>query len=231
VVANQVPANGATVKAGTPIIVKAKAQRGIATVELWINGYKWDSAKGVAFGQLGQPEAAYTFMLPAGVPDSKLDIVVKGFDDIGIEGDGATISAVKGKAAGCDPAVVNPDGTVDTCLKGMQCTAGKCAWTDANTGAFGDACTYPQFCMSGTCDGTATQQICTHDCSLSVTDACPMGYECASTGGDNGICFPAQPGGGCCSVGSEGVPAIAAHGGIALLTLGVLFGRRRKRAA
>ena len=232
-VANQVPANGAVVKAGTPVIVKAKAQRGVARVELWINGYRWgDPVKGVAFGSLGQPEAAYTLTIPAGLPDSKLDIVVKAFDDIDIEGEGATITAVKGKAAGCDPTVMNADGTIDTCLKGQQCNAGKCAWTDAGMGQFGDACTYPQFCEMGTCDGTATQQICTHSCSVSITDSCPMGYSCTSTGaGDSGICFPTQPSAGCCSVGDEGMPAVAAHGGIARLTLGALFGRRRKRAA
>ncbi len=221
----QVPAAGATVAANAPVIAKGKAQRGIARVELWLNGYSWGSMKGVAFAAQGQPEFAYTLTIPANVPDSKIDIVMKGFDDLNVEGDSAVVSVVKGKASGCDPSVMNADGTVDTCLKGQQCSAGKCQWTDAGMGMFGDACTYDQFCTTNLeCQGTATSQICTHDCDPTIMDSCPMGYECIASG-TSGVCFTAQPaGGGCCSVGSEGLPAVA----MGLGTLGLLL-RRRKR--
>ena len=105
--------------------------------------------------------------------------MLKAFDDIGIETDTPAISVVKGKASGCDPTVMNADGTIDTCLEGQQCTAGKCAWVDAGTGQFGDACTYDQFCTNGLdCTGTATETICTHDCDLTIADSCPTGYQC-----------------------------------------------------
>ncbi len=222
----QVPAANAVVKAGTAVIGTGSAQRGVATVELWINGYKWGSATGADFGQAGQPATPYTIVIPAGVPDSKLDLVLKAFDDIGIEGDSPTVSVIKGKASGCDPTVTNPDGTIDTCLKGQQCTDGKCAWTDANMGMFGDACTYDQFCTANlTCQGTATSEICTHDCDPTIMDSCPMGYECIASG-TSGVCFTQQPdGGGCCNTGGAGggLPAVV----LGLGTLGLLFGRKR----
>ena len=109
---------------------------------------------GVAFGPDGQPEAPYTIAIPDGVPDSKLDIVMKAFDDIlEVEGDSPTVTVTKGKAGGCDPTVTNADGTIDTCLNGQKCDAGKCAW-DPPSGQFGDACTYDQFCLNSTCRGT-----------------------------------------------------------------------------
>ncbi len=227
VIALNVPMAGATVKAGTPVIGTGSAQRGIATVELWLNGYKWGSAPGVAYGQAGQPSAPYTLTIPSGVPDSKIDLVLKAFDDIGIEGDTTTITVVQGKASGCDPTVANPDGTIDTCLKGQQCTDGKCAWTDANMGVFGDACTYDQFCTANLeCQGTATSEICTHDCDPTIMDSCPMGYECIASG-TSGVCFTQQPDGtGCCSAGSDGVPAVALSFG----TLGLLLRRRRGKS-
>lgn len=221
-----VPMANASVMANTAVIAKARAQRGVARVELWLNGYKWADAKGVAFGTYGQPEGAYTLNIPAGVPDSKIDLVVKSFDDINVEGDSTLISVVKGKAAGCDASVTNPDGTIDTCLKGQECNAGRCQWTDAGMGKFGDACTYDQFCTGGTmCEGTATSTICTHSCDPSIKDSCPMNFDCIATG-TTGVCFTAQPAsGGCCSVGSDGLPAV----GLGLTTLGLLFGRRRRR--
>ena len=230
VITLEVPMANATVKAGAPVIGRGSAQRGINKVELWINGYNWGNVEGAAFGNSGQPTTPYTLTIPAGVPDSKLDITLKAFDDINIEGDSPTITVTKGKAGGCVASVVNADGTIDTCLAGQACTDGKCAWSDANTGEFGAACTYPQFCKSGECQGTDTAKICTHDCDVSITDSCPAMFECTSTGnGDNGICYTPSAGGGCCSVGDETTGSIAAHGGIAFATLGLLFGVRRKR--
>ncbi len=220
------PADGATIMAGSTAIGTASAQRGIATVELWLNGYKWASTPGVAFGAQGQPEAPYLVTVPANVPDSKYDLVLKAFDDIGVEGDTATISVVKGKASGCDPTVTNPDGTIDTCLKGQQCTAGKCAWQDAGMGQFGDACTYDQFCSNDLeCTGTATDTICTHDCDLTIADSCPVDYQCIPSGG-SGVCFFPEKasGGGCCSADT----GLAGPGCLAFVTF-VAIGRRRRR--
>jgi hypothetical protein len=224
----ETPMNGATVKGGTAVIGYGQAQRGVQTVELWINGYKWSNIDGAEFNGAGQPRTPYTLPIPNEVPDSKLDIVLKAFDDIGVEGDSPTVTVTKGKAGGCDASVQNADGTVDTCLAGQQCTDGKCAWTDANMGVFGDACTYQQFC-TGTleCAGSDTQKICTHSCDTGIADTCPADFDCAGTGnGTSGVCFiPAADGGGCCSVGASGVPATM----ISLATLAIVL-RRRKRA-
>ena len=225
-VAFNAPAEGVSVMKGTAFIGTASAQRGVARVELWLNGYKWGQTLGVAFGKQGQPAAAYTLLLPDGVPDSKYDVVLKAFDDIDVEGETTALHVVKGKATGCDASVTNADGTIDTCLAGQMCTDGKCAWTDAGTGAFGDACTYPQFCVSGYCDGTSSGEICTHDCDPSISDSCPMGYTCAASNlGTACLAGAAASGGGCCSTGSDGVGAAL----MSLSTLALLFGRRRKR--
>lgn len=168
---------------------------------------------------------------PSGVPDSVIDIVVKAYDDILVETDSATITVTKGKAGGCDASKVNADGTIDTCALGQKCqTGGKCAW-DAPVGQLGDSCTYPQFCTSGLCQGTSSQQICTETCFVSIADSCPMGFECAMTSGNNGICFPASAGGGgCCSVDHTDTGALVAQGGLALGALALVFRRRRRPA-
>ena len=214
------PVAGASVSAGATVLGTASAQRGVARVELWINGYKWGEAKGVPFGADGQPAASYPIAIGSGVPDSVLDLMVKAFDDIDIAGESAVVTVTKGKAGGCDPSVANGDGTIDTCLAGQQCSAGKCAWPDAGQGAFGDACTYPQYCGGNTeCAGTATAKICTHDCDPSITDSCPKGFECDASGG-RGICFTPAPA-GCCSAGGSPVAP--------LLLAGVTFIAIRRR--
>ena len=210
-----VPTNGSTIANGGAVAVSATAQRGIAKLELWINGYKWAEVKGQAFGPNGQGASPYSIPLPGGVPDGVMDIVVKGFDDIGVEGDAATITVTKGA----------PCADASTCAKGQLCDAGKCYWTPA-TGMLGDACTYPQFCTTGLCEGTSDKQICTQPCVVGSTDACPKGFDCVMTSGNDGICFT-QDSGGCCSTGSTSSHAVYAH---AFLALGVLaFGARRRR--
>lgn len=225
VLANNAPADGATIMAGTNFFATGSAQRGIATVELWMNGYKWGSAPGAAFGPNGQASSAYNIAVPADLPDSKYDVVMKAFDDIGIEGDAPMLHVVKGKASGCDPSVQNADGTVDTCLLGQTCSDGKCAWADAGKGMFGDACTYPQYCSASTCQGDPGAQICTHVCDTSIADSCPMGYSCVATASGQ-ACFPgsASDGGGCCSTGASGMPAAM----LSIATLGIVLRRRRK---
>jgi len=119
-----------------------------------------------------------------------------------------------------------PCADATSCAKGQQCDAGKCFW-DPATGQLGDDCTYPQFCVSGLCEGTSDKQICTMPCVVGSTDACPKGYDCVQTSGTDGICFT-QDSGGCCSTGSTSSHAVYAH---AFLALGVLAfaGRRRRR--
>jgi hypothetical protein len=212
------PTMGGTLVNGGAIAAIASAQRGVATLELWINNYKWGEVKGQPFGPNGQPSSQYSIPLPGGVPDGVMDIVVKGFDDIGVEGDSTTVTVTKGM----------PCADASTCAKGQRCDSGKCLW-DAPTGVLGDKCTYPQFCMSGMCEGTSTKQICTQTCEVGTTEACPMGFDCVMTSGTDGICFTQDSGGGCCSTGSSSSHAIYAHGLLALGALAFASRRRRKR--
>jgi MYXO-CTERM domain-containing protein len=216
VVAITQPATGGTLANGGSVIAQASAQRGIAKVELWVNGYKWAEANGKAFGPNGQTDQSYVVTLPNTVPDGVMDLVVKAYDDIGVETDSATVTVTKGA----------PCADATTCAKGQQCDSGKCFWAPA-TGMLGDKCSYPQFCVTGMCEGTSDLQICTQPCVVGSTDACPMGFDCVMTSGNDGICFT-QDSGGCCNVGSDS-NAVYAHALMALAVLGFAARRRRRR--
>ena len=207
----------------TEIFAAAGAQRGVATVDLYLNGYKWSTLPGAAFGDSGQMNpSSYSFPLPAGVPDGVIDIQINAADDLGIATMSAVVTVTKG--APCTDA--------STCDKGQMCSAGKCFW-NAPAGALGDACTYPQFCTSGECEGTSsTNQFCTVDCTPGLAGACDTGYDCVASSDTAGFCLPQQSsGGGCCSVGGsgDGLGAIGSYAGLAGLVL-VLLARRRARA-
>jgi MYXO-CTERM domain-containing protein len=211
------PQMGGTIANGGAVAITSTAQRGVAKVELWINGYKWAETKGNAFQTNGQTATSYIITLPGNVPDGVMDIVAKAYDDINVEGDSATVTVTKGA----------PCADASTCAKGQKCDAGKCFW-DAPSGVLGDACTYPQFCMSGMCEGTSDKQICTQPCVVGSTDACPMGFDCVATSGNDGICFT-QDSGGCCSTGSSSSNAVYAHAGLALGIVAFAARRRRRR--
>jgi len=209
---------GGTVANGAAIAVDASSQRGVALVELYINGHKWAEAKGNIFGPTGQTNTSYSIALPSDVPDGVMDVMVKAYDDIQVETDSATVTVTKGA----------PCADASTCAKGQKCDAGKCFW-DAPTGVLGDKCDYPEFCQTGLCEGTtATNTICTMPCVVGATDACPMGYDCLMTDGTNGVCFT-QPAAGCCSIGGSDSHAIYAHALLAFGVLGFVARRRRRR--
>jgi hypothetical protein len=209
------PADGDTIQNGVVVFATASAQRGVFRLELWLNGYKWATAKGAPFGSAGQPQTQYSLMFPPTVPDGVIDIVVKAFDDIEAETDSPMITVTKGA----------PCASADACAKGQQCDAGRCFW-ETPTGVLGDACTYPQFCESGNCLAASDGQYCSQDCVVGVADSCPMGFACAGEEGRAGFCVHDGDGGaGCCSIGDDGRSA-------ALLSLFVaiaLCGRRANR--
>jgi len=209
------PAQDATIGDGFSVIAIAAAERGIARIDLWLNGYKWTSVKGVPFGGAGQPEATYTLTIPDGVPDSILDIVVKAYDDIEVETASETITVTKGA----------PCTTATTCAKGQVCEDGRCFWEEA-VGDIGDACEFTQYCMSGLCLETDGGGYCSRDCVVGVGDSCPAGTYCEGPPGLVGYCLP-NADAGCCSVGGDR----RAECLLSLAVLGLLARRRRRRNA
>lgn len=199
------PEPGATITSGTPIIATAGAQRGIKQVELWLNGYLWKTIAGAKWGVNGQPETAYSSPLPPEVPDGVIDIVVKAKDDIDVTTVAPTITVTKGA----------PCTSADTCLEGQRCEDGRCFW-DAPVGEIGDPCTYPQYCLSEVCAGTASESRCTQSCVLGVGDSCPSGFTCLDNGDVNkGVCWPQ---------GAEDEGICSAGNGTSSKTAFVLFG-------
>ena len=207
------PTAGATIQNGAMVVSTASSKRGVAKVELWLNGYKWGEKKGVAFGQTNQPESAYAIPIPAEVPNSVLDIEVIAKDDVGTS---TTQKVTVTKGAACQSA--------DTCLAGQKCEAGKCFWAPA-TGELGDACTYPQFCTTGLCVGEqGGEQLCSKTCVPGVGDSCPMDFECLQTGPGQGACWPKEDDTGCCSTNREA----AAQSALLAFALALILRRRRR---
>ncbi|MCW5801606.1 MAG: hypothetical protein KIT31_04410 [Deltaproteobacteria bacterium] len=211
------PAEGATVANGQVVLVTAGAQRGVKSVELFLNGYLWTTTGGAAFGPRGQPETTYPVVFPANVPDGVIDIDVVVKDDIEATTRVPTIRVTKGA----------PCTTADACAAGQRCDGeGRCLW-DPPAGEFGDACTFEQFCKSGTCSGTADEHICTQPCQVAGTGTCPESYECLENGPGVGICWPETLDPGCCSANRN----VATHATLASLVFGAGFLRRRRRQA
>ena len=207
---------GPTIAANAMVIGNASSKRGVAKVELRLNGYKWGEVKGVPFNQTNQPASDYAIAIPAEVPDGVIDIEMTAKDDIGAETKSPIITVTKGA----------PCADASSCLPGMKCEAGKCFW-DPASGELGADCTYPQYCLSGICLGADGDEPgkCSQTCVPGVGDSCPMGFECIASGG-SGACFPKEedkPGCGCST--SNGAAAQ-----MSLLALALTFLlRRRKR--
>lgn len=212
------PADNGTL--GAVVSASAGSKRGVERVDYILNGYKWGSRPGAEFGAQGQVNPSpYTFTLPTKLPNSIYDVVVRAYDDLGIMSE-TKVTATKGAA--CTSAA--------SCLAGQKCEAGKCFW-DPPSGNLGDACSYSEFCNSGMCAGTATEQICTQSCIVGSTDSCPAdaGLICVEQAAGRGICFFKPEDGGCCSVGQSSTSWIP--GVLGSLVFGFLVLRPRRRRA
>jgi hypothetical protein len=211
---------GATVNNGAVITTMSGSRRGVAKVELWLNGYKWVEAAGAKFGTDGQPNpSSYSLTFPANIPDGKIDIQVKCYDDLGLETDGNAVTVTKGNCT---------DATSCKCLKGQQFADGKCFW-DAPVGELGAKCEYDQYCKSNTCTTTDSGNYCTTDCIVGSTDGCAMDFECIQTGASTGQCLPKTTG-GCCSATTSG-REVWAQIGLGGLILGLIARRKRAKRA
>ena len=203
-----------TITNGIAIHANASSKRGVAHVELYLNGSRWLDDAGVPFGPTGQPASDYAFPLPSNVPDGVIDIAVKAYDDLGIVTATPTVTVTKG----------SPCTTSDQCLKDQSCDSGKCEWP-APTAELGASCTYDQACTTWQCTQTNDGQKCSQPCSIDEPTSCPKDFDCLGDA-QSGFCWPAASG-GCCSVADSG-GAIWGHVGAAALVASLLM-RRRKR--
>ncbi|MBA2539001.1 MAG: Ig-like domain-containing protein [Deltaproteobacteria bacterium] len=185
------------------VIATAFAKRGVAKLELFLNGFPMTTVPGAPFGANGQLEASYGLVPPATMPDSIYDVFVRATDDLGTFTDTPTITVTKNA----------PCTSADACLAEQKCEAGKCSW-DPPVGELGDTCGFDQFCKGLLCRGTADLQICTQTCSVEDPLSCPQDMSC-----NNGVCFFTE--GGCCSAApGDWMPA----GLLAFLVMIVVLG-------
>jgi MYXO-CTERM domain-containing protein len=194
------PTANQSVAAGFDVRATATDRRGLSTIEGWFNGYKW----------IEQDVPNLGITAPAELPDGVIDVEVRVYDDLhSVYGTG-TVTVTKGA----------PCTTADTCLDGQRCDAGRCLW-DPPVGNLGDACTYPQYCLSASCEDGECSQAC------GVGAACPIGFECIA----QSYCHSPEPEdtGGCCSVGGDApVGLVLGQLGLAALVLGGILRRRRR---
>lgn len=189
----------------------AGAQRGIAKVELFLNGSRWAVVGGAPFTTTGQPDADYALTIPEAVPNSILDVMVRATDDLGISTDSDVISITR----------VAPCTDASGCLPDQSCTDGKCAYP-APVGELGAACPYSQYCQSWECVDTDVGKRCVEDCEVDEPSSCPASFTCQDIGGGKGLCVEVSA--GCCSVGG-GAPLTSA--GLTMLVM--VWLRRRRR--
>ncbi|HLL23649.1 MAG TPA: Ig-like domain-containing protein, partial [Kofleriaceae bacterium] len=207
------PSEGQTL--GVVVGASAGSKRGIAKVELLVNGFPWAETKGALFGPAGQANpAAYGLMIPPSLPDGISDFVARAYDDLGAFTDSQAVTRTKGQ----------PCTSADTCARGQRCDAGKCLW-DTPVGDVGDACEYSQFCKSLLCVGD-TDKICSQRCHPDEADTCPGDLACVETGPETGVCYR-ESGGGCCSVSDDRAPWPQLAG--SALVLAVMMRRRKRR--
>ncbi|HEU0037243.1 MAG TPA: Ig-like domain-containing protein [Kofleriaceae bacterium] len=192
--------------AGAPVTVHATAQRGVAALEVWINGARWQTVP-------GQLDSAYTFALDPRIPDGVIDLAIVAKDDLGSATSSPRRRVVKGA----------PCTSADTCADGQHCDVeGRCLW-DPPVGELGDACSYDHFCKSELCAGGGADRLCSQRCDVDDPRSCPDGFHCASDGSD-GVCWPGdpvEPAGGCCDTG--GAPPV-----LLAIVVGVLLFRGRR---
>ncbi|CAN5915923.1 hypothetical protein BH11MYX3_BH11MYX3_46690 [soil metagenome] len=202
---------------GAVVGARAGSQRGVAKVELVVNGFVWATVGGITPGPSGQPNPSdYSINVPANLPKSIVDIVVRASDDLGTFTDSPKITLTNG--APCTDA--------SACAEFQSCEDGRCLWAP-RVGELGDECKYTQFCKSNLCVDTSVGKLCSQACTPD-SDSCPMDLTCAEASPGNGLCVPVDDGGCCDSGRSSDLPWT--HAGFAALVIG-LVGRRRRSSS
>ena len=199
------PSNGEAVEAGFPIEVEVIDSNGVDNVVLFIDGNK------VAEGT----EPPWIFNAPQDLTEGGHKLKAEATDILGAVGS-TEINFVIG-----EPCSGNSD-----CADGEACVEGRCVPGPDSEGGLGTTCETGSDCVSGICgeDGAGTK-VCTETCDVTA-NGCPGGFECRSAGSD-GVCWPAEGGGGCAVSGRE-------RGGAAwwlLAVFGLLMATRRRRVS
>ena len=204
------PIAGSSVEPRFAVHASAGAQRGVAKVELFLNGSRWNTVPGAAFGPAGQGDPVthssdYVLQVPADVPDGIIDITVIASDDLGIAASSAPVTVTKG----------SPCSDASQCAAEQKCEEGRCFW-DAPTAELGDECAYSQACKTWECADTGDGKHCVTGCQLGESTSCPEGFACTDTVGARRVCISSDTG-GCCSAGRAHQPWGAVVIGIAVL--------------
>jgi MYXO-CTERM domain-containing protein len=206
------PTNGATFPSGNEFTISASGvlRRGMGKAELYFNGYKWQTQ------EAQNNQTIFIFTAPPELPDGVIDVEVRLWNDLETVYGTATATVTKGA----------PCADESTCAAGQRCEAGKCIW-DPPSGNLGDACEYPQFCLSELCESGQ----CSSPCVVGIEGFCPTGFVCQGNGdGNNGFCLTEEPPKEGCSAGGDN-PTAALFGQLGLVGValaGVLRRRRRR---
>ena len=172
------PADGGTVT--SVVHATAAAQRGVATVALFINGSRYAFAfSDVPYGSDGQPAADYVLQVPSAIPKGTLGLVVTAADDLGISTDSTAVTVSNG-----------PPCTQDSdCLATETCTGstGECVYPPPAI-ELGSACSYDQECTTWECGDFSSGQACTTDCEVDSPTSCPAAFTCVDSGSGHGLC-------------------------------------------
>lgn len=203
------PMDAAAVQPAFSIIADVVEPRILDRVEFWLNDWPWEVFSGE------REVERYTFATPASLPDGVIDVEIRAYNDLQLEG-AVAITVQKGE----------PCASASSCLEGQFCEDGRCAWPPP-TGELGDTCAIDADCISRRCATDGEANLCTSYCRLGADDACPAGFTCLDAG-DDGLCWPSdRVGGGCCSAGGGGASSAA----LALLIVVFTGGTGRRRSA
>jgi len=196
----------------TVVHATASAQRGVATVGLFINGSRYAFAfSDVPFGLEGQPASDYVLNVPSTIPKGTLSVSVQASDDLGVSTMSSPIALTNGP----------PCQSASDCLANQSCDSGACTYPPP-TVELGSACSYDQQCTTWECGHFSTGETCTTDCEVDEPSSCPPAFQCLDAGDGHGQC--AQLSGGCCDAGGSPVGSAA----LALPILGLVLRRRRR---
>ena len=207
------PIDGQTIDDSSPVQVTATDRRLVSQLELYVNGWLYETIEGHGFADRDE---GYDIALPS-LPDSVLDIEIRAYNDLEIMSS-QTIRVTKG--APCTAA--------SACLDGQECDAeGRCIYPPP-TGGLGDACERPMDCLSHLCPSNLGESLCSQECRDGFPNDCPEGFECLSASASP-VCWPVTDTAGCCSAGAGSGPT-PWQIMLLLLCAGALLRRRRTHA-